>query len=1151
MWKVFLILLTILPLDGATYYVAVNGSDGAAGTEAAPWRTLQKGFNTAVEGDTVFFGPGDFAEYVTTAAHGNSASTTNYIIFKSNPTNTAIAETRQVRFQHRFNWIDGLWIDKTIDDSPAHFNGAQARIETAATGTVLSNCVLANVAWAASTNVSFINSNSQVPPTLCMQMTNVNFGASNFVAGGYVYLGSDSSKPYTNHNMALRIRGISADNTTVYLTNSAGTNFLVESGSNYWAVIHAGNDNAGYPSVQFVIGTGIAGPTNCLVRNCIVSNIMGCAFACVGTGQRIEGNRVYQLHSFEFTRIRTGFQNSVIRSNTVRSCPNIIWFDAAELADPNLHPSGASLYDYNVGFIHAFGSDIKTNVFEFNWIEGAEQQLGLVSLETGNNVSFIIRSNVFIGFADQISGSMNNLSLDHNTFYRVAYNTSQSTALGGAHSELQTNLSVIRNAWVDCGFHQTHRNEGWFTLVDCVNQTISGNYASGPEVTGWAAKTVTSTNTLDYNGGDPGFQYALNPIGPDGLPFTSDDGIRPLPNTSIGLNGVGALSPVSSGILVAHFSVSSPTNWVDYYYTNFSSAWKATPPGMRGSVVRPYTTPSPLGNVPAHALFNASLSMDGSASSTTNTQIITYGWDFGDGHTRITLKPVAAHTYGSTGQFLVTLTITNRSGSFASCSNLYRVLPSTNWDGNVYYVSTTGNDSDSGFIGTPWKTMHKAVTTATNGDVVVLKAGTYGTNVDMNSFHGTSTRKIWFLGEGWPVITNKNDDYILQVRKSNIIIDSIEFQCPTLVGSRNKNAVYIAQRTTNVWIRNCRVMNGTNSGFLAGISCAVPSGSPSPVEHQQFVIITNNWMQNNWYVQIELFGSNGIVAGNWILDTGGEGDAFRAWGDGHLFADNFVTNQLSRGTGGHPDFFQTFGTNFWLRNTVFERNRVFGDPLNQESAQICQIEMDGINGTPDYSTMVNFMTNVVFRNNLFAWQPFRANVDMDGTKWLNNLFFACATEGTTNAGQVFAMGGTKGSAYGTQWTNNAFVFCGGVWNTNSGYFPKPGDAGVSNWDATADKNFVCGSNYLSKATNNWQANGWNLSGVNGGNPTFVSIPNMDFRLDSGSPLKNVGATLSFTDDLDGNVRTGSWDIGPLEASDSSITPTLPRIGKMRGLRIGK
>jgi hypothetical protein len=63
-----------LPAAAATWYVAPSGSDTAAGTEAAPFRTIQRGVNAASPGDTVLVASGVYAagEQTTSPSSGKS-----------------------------------------------------------------------------------------------------------------------------------------------------------------------------------------------------------------------------------------------------------------------------------------------------------------------------------------------------------------------------------------------------------------------------------------------------------------------------------------------------------------------------------------------------------------------------------------------------------------------------------------------------------------------------------------------------------------------------------------------------------------------------------------------------------------------------------------------------------------------------------------------------------------------------------------------------------------------------------------------------------------------------------------------------------------------------------------------------------------------
>ncbi|HID38066.1 MAG TPA: T9SS type A sorting domain-containing protein [Calditrichaeota bacterium] len=69
-------------LLATTYYVSPDGSDSNPGTEASPWKTIQKAANTAVAGDVVYIKAGIYDESVVIA---NSGTADNYITFSAHP----------------------------------------------------------------------------------------------------------------------------------------------------------------------------------------------------------------------------------------------------------------------------------------------------------------------------------------------------------------------------------------------------------------------------------------------------------------------------------------------------------------------------------------------------------------------------------------------------------------------------------------------------------------------------------------------------------------------------------------------------------------------------------------------------------------------------------------------------------------------------------------------------------------------------------------------------------------------------------------------------------------------------------------------------------------------------------------------------------
>ncbi|KOV90219.1 pectate lyase [Nocardia sp. NRRL S-836] len=65
---------------GAVYYVAPNGNDGAAGTQAAPWASIARAQTTAKAGDTVYFRGGRYAYTRATGACSSQTARVSAIV---------------------------------------------------------------------------------------------------------------------------------------------------------------------------------------------------------------------------------------------------------------------------------------------------------------------------------------------------------------------------------------------------------------------------------------------------------------------------------------------------------------------------------------------------------------------------------------------------------------------------------------------------------------------------------------------------------------------------------------------------------------------------------------------------------------------------------------------------------------------------------------------------------------------------------------------------------------------------------------------------------------------------------------------------------------------------------------------------------------
>ncbi|MEW6369025.1 MAG: right-handed parallel beta-helix repeat-containing protein [Acidobacteriota bacterium] len=65
-------------------------------------------------------------------------------------------------------------------------------------------------------------------------------------------------------------------------------------------------------------------------------------------------------------------------------------------------------------------------------------------------------------------------------------------------------------------------------------------------------------------------------------------------------------------------------------------------------------------------------------------------------------------------------------------------------EGTVYYVATTGNDSNPGTLASPWRTIQKAADTMVAGDTVYIRAGTYRERVEAKGSGTDESHRITY-----------------------------------------------------------------------------------------------------------------------------------------------------------------------------------------------------------------------------------------------------------------------------------------------------------------------------------------------------------------------------------------------------------------------
>jgi len=163
---------TPTPGKNATYYVAPSGDDAADGSEAKPWKTLQRAAEAAGAGDTVVARPGEYAGFNVEDKNGTDAArivfrgeagakvTTPGPTAKKPPINTAVRDFVWARWPHgitvqrsSYVTIEGFEVSGMPGEERdgaklLHRGGAGIRLEATRHVTVRKNNSHDNGRWA-------------------------------------------------------------------------------------------------------------------------------------------------------------------------------------------------------------------------------------------------------------------------------------------------------------------------------------------------------------------------------------------------------------------------------------------------------------------------------------------------------------------------------------------------------------------------------------------------------------------------------------------------------------------------------------------------------------------------------------------------------------------------------------------------------------------------------------------------------------------------------------------------------------------------------------------------------------------------------------------------------------------------------------------
>lgn len=487
--------------SAALYHVSPAGSDTNSGTEIEPWRSIQRAVNVLQAGDTVLVAAGLYDERVLTARGGTSE--TNRITVRA----IGQATLRGFEINHPFVTVDGF-------DVTGHsaFSPLTGYIRVSANGDhfrVLNNRIRDGISIVRSDLVF-----SNVPPAPpSVSSVSGGFLAAGFKPGMFLYvLKSTNSAALANASMRQsRVIANVTDNLITFtpeatLTNEGPVLAYLDASLNYGLVVL---DGAAF---------GIA-------RGNTFTNLDYDATYIGGESNLYEANNFHRCNGWDV--INFFGNDNVYRRNVIQDSPVKTY--------SNISPDA---------FEPAKTSMMYRLVFEANFVIDFE---GVLSAHTGAYMNLVFRGNVFVR-TGIFAAMMPNMSFFNNTFYQVSL-ASVPVAAAGRHPLILYNGAdlgygggaIKNNIFVGCGL-QASTSNGWYQVPAIVDFAAAFNFVSG-DLPLFSPKVGFNEPDLNLNGGDPGFTDLGNPLGPDGVPFSDDDGLRLREDSKLRGLGEGGLDP--------------------------------------------------------------------------------------------------------------------------------------------------------------------------------------------------------------------------------------------------------------------------------------------------------------------------------------------------------------------------------------------------------------------------------------------------------------------------------------------------------------------------------------------------------------------------------------------------------------------------------
>ena len=486
----FAVVFLLAPIcsKAADYYVAPGGDDSNPGTEALPWALIQYAASAMQPGDRVIVKPGSYLERVSTFRGGTSES--NRITFEAE----GLVTMQGFSITHPYITIKGFNITR---HSSGDVNQGYLRLSSNADNVVLLDNVVRDGIFLLRTNFMF-SSNT-------VTTADGGFIAAGFTAGQTIVPGRGSSTAIAN--TASRV--IQSVTDTTLTVNSP----FIDEGP-----VHA------YLNASYAYGLVIlSGAQNCVIKGNTFRNLSYDAWLVGGVSNLFENNTIEQGHGWDAMHFMG--TDHVFRGNFIHSSPLVVY-----QVSPDVFENFPSVPYARV-------------LFERNFVSGFAGILASQKGTAGAMNTLTFRNNVFMDVGRFISINPAT-TFENNTFLYVAATNSpvNSSARHALTFQGISEMAIVRNnIFVGCGQTGGLDERGWYEFITPpTNSVVSHNFVAGNPPT-YSGKLFFPEGIPSLNGGDPGFVNVDDPLGPDQLPFTDDDGLRLRPDSKLRFAGSGGV----------------------------------------------------------------------------------------------------------------------------------------------------------------------------------------------------------------------------------------------------------------------------------------------------------------------------------------------------------------------------------------------------------------------------------------------------------------------------------------------------------------------------------------------------------------------------------------------------------------------------------